>query len=210
MKETTIGTDLEVMNWHSEALRLREYATSRIIRTIDDTKKATEDLSVISKLKKAMEERRKEYIKPFQDKVKSINDTYKMLMEPIDQADKITRDKVLAFRAEQERLHRETEEINRQKEELARREAALHYGEVTIDTTPVEVAPEPPKHIYTDLGTASTPKVRKWEITDSSLVPDEYKIIDVTKIGKLVRAGIPSIPGIRIWEEETLRVTTRK
>lgn len=43
-----------------------------------------------------------------------------------------------------------------------------------------------------------------------SLVPDEYKLPDAAKIGRVVRAGISSLPGIRIWEEETLRVTAKK
>lgn len=73
----------------------------------------------------------------------------------------------------------------------------------------VEVAPPAPTKVQTEVGTAGITRNRKWEMVDFAAVPDEFKILDAVKIGKLVRAGIGSISGIRIWTEEGLRVTTR-
>ena len=53
-------------------------------------------------------------------------------------------------------------------------------------------------------------EVIDWEVIDFDMVPNEYKAIDASKIGRVVRAGLHAIPGIRIWEEETLKVTARK
>lgn len=66
-----------------------------------------------------------------------------------------------------------------------------------------------PDHVRTEVGTLGTMKVRKWEVEDFSKVPDEMKMIDATKVGKLVRAGISAISGIRIWTEETLKVNAK-
>ena len=201
--------EMAILSLQSQAQQLLAYAERRVIISDNEAKVSTNDLSIIALAKKALEEKRKEYTTPLNDNLKYINNTFKLVSDPLNQADKITRDKILAYRAEQERKRKEAEEINRQKIELARREAELNNGEFTVDITPVEVAPVQPKHINAELGTAGQAMIRKWDVSNFSQVPDEYKMVDSTKIGKVVRAGIPSIPGIKIWEEPTLRVTTR-
>lgn len=202
------GSDIEAIDYYNEALKLQQYAESRVIATVEDVKVATDDLSIIAKHKKAMEEKRKEYISPLQDQVKGINETYKTLMEPILAADQITRGKILDYRAEQERQRQEAEEIARLEREAAERRAAL-TGEPMVVPEVVEAPPVAPDRYRSEMGTLGKMMIRKWEVVDLALVPDEYKMIDSIKIGKVVRAGIPSIPGIKIWEEETLRVNAR-
>lgn len=198
---------VKALEW--EAARLFGFA-DRLVITIDkDVEFATEDLSFIAKLKRALEEKRKEYVNPINAILKEINDAFKTIVEPLDAADKLTRDKILAYRQEQERKAREIKEINRLRIEAAQREAKLNEGEITESIAIVDVPPAPPSTVRTDVGTLGTKKVTKWGVEDFSKVPDDYKIIDVAKVGRLVRAGIPSIPGIRIWKETTLKVNTR-
>lgn len=204
------GADIEIVNYYNEAIKLQEYAEKRVIRSLDDVKLATNDLSVISRLKKAMEEKRKEYVLPLQNQVTAINDTYKTLMQPIEAADLTTRNKILAYQKEQERIRREQEEINRLRMEAAQKEAALHKGEITESVNLVEVIPEAPKRVSTDMGILGKATIWKFEVIDFASVPDEYKIVDTAKVGKVVRAGLRSIPGIRIYPEETLRVTAQQ
>jgi len=101
-------TDVEVMSFYTEALKLQEYAEKRVIATIDDLKPATDDLSIIARVKRGMEEKRKDYLKPFQDHIKETNEVYKTLMQPIEEADRITRSKILTFQQEQNRKHQES------------------------------------------------------------------------------------------------------
>lgn len=201
--------DAEVTTIYTEALKLQEYATARVIATAEDLKPATDDLSIIAKVKKALEEKRREYLKPLQDHVKEINEVFKILMQPIEQADRVTRSKILAFQAEQDRIRREQEEINRLRLEAAQKEATLKDGEITESVDLVEVSPEAPKRVSTEMGTVGQRMIRKWEPVDMSQVPEEYKILDSAKITKVVKAGIPSIPGIRIYEEPILTVNAR-
>lgn len=200
--------DTEVMAFYNEATKLQEYAQARVITTAEDLKPATDDLSIIARVKRALEEKRREYVKPLQDHVKIVNDAFKSLMQPIETADQITRTKILAFQATQELKRREQEEINRLRLEAAQKEMELK-GEITESVQLVEVSPEAPKKVQTEMGTTTTFKVRKWEIIDFSLVPDDLKVIDAGKVTKLVKAGIGSITGIRIWEEDSLRVNTK-
>ena len=201
--------DLAVTKLYAEAVRLEHYATALIIASDSDVLISTHDLSIMAGLKKAIEEKRKEYIQPINDHLKAINEVFKDFTQPLVNADKVTRDKILRYRAEQERQRREQEEINRLRMEAAKKEMELK-GELSEPVDLVEVAPPMRNHFRTDMGTLGTMAVHKWEVIDFSLVPDQYKIIDATKVGKVVRAGLRSIPGIHIYSEETLRVTPKK
>ncbi len=202
-------TDIVILSLLAECNGLRDYAELRIVATNDDVKSATDDLTLIAKLKKTLEEKRKEYISPINAHLKSINDSFKVLMTPVEQADQVTRNKILAFRQEQERKAREVEEINRLRIEAAKREAAMNNGGIKESVNLVEAPTPAISKVYTEGGSLGTMKVRKWEVEDLSKIPTDYLMVDAAKVGKVVRAGIPSIPGIKIWIEETLKVSTR-
>jgi len=192
----------------SQAVEMLRFAELRVVANNEDIKLATEDLALIADARKAVEDLRKEYTIPLNDYLKAVNNTFKLLSDPLTQADKITRNKVLAYRNEQERKRQEAEAINREKMELARREAALHEGQITIDLSPVPVPEATPSNVRTETGDMGTAKVWRFEIIDFTLLPAEYKLPDLVKIGKVIRAGV-AIPGVNSWQENTLRITTR-
>jgi len=200
--------DTEVQSFYQEAIRLQEYATARVITTAEDLKPATDDLSSIAKVKKALEEKRKEYLSPFRNHIEEISDAFKRLMEPILAADSITRDKMLAFDAEQKRIRREQEEINRKRKEAADAEMALK-GELTESVDLVEVASEIPTTIRTDMGMVGQRMIRKYRVVDFALLPDQYKIENSALLNKVVKAGIPEIAGVEIWSEPIIAVNVR-
>jgi hypothetical protein len=51
----------------------------------------------------------------------------------------------------------------------------------------------------------------KYEIVDVTQVPREYLTVDHHKLGAVVRAlkGVARIPGVRVWAERTIAVSTR-
>jgi len=200
-------SDTSVLSLLCEANKLRDYALARVIASDADLSPATEDLSLIAKLKKSLTEKKAEYYKPIKTHLDAVSAAFQSLLTPVEEADKITREKIMAYRTEQKRKADEAAAINQAKLDLARREAALNGGEITVDLTPVE-APAPVHKVQTDLGTASTMKVLKWELVDFAAVPDQYKMIDAAKVTKIVKVG-GTIPGIRTWEEETLRITAK-
>jgi len=174
------------------------------IATVEDREFATNDLSMLAKLKKSIADLRIEYLTPLKEYTDTINNAFKELTDPLSKADGIMRQKVLVFNQEQERIRREAEDLARQEKEIAERRARLN-GEAS------KYVPEPMPAIadqreVTDLGESNTRKVRKWEVEDFSKVPDECKVINSGYVTKLVKAGIVSIPGIKIWEEKTLVV----
>ena len=199
--------DAIVIGFYDEAKKLLDYANARVITSLDDAKLATDDLSMIAKLKKAMESKRKDYLQPFQDHVKEVNEIYKTLMQPIETADMVTRSKVLSFQREQAELKAKQEEINRLRMEAATKEAELNNGEIKESVNIIDVVTVP-THVYADNGTLGTSKVWKFEVEDLTKIPLEYLIPDMVKIGKVVRAGV-KIPGVKSWQENSLRVNSK-
>ena len=202
--------DTQIQTFYNEAVKARDYAVARVITTVEDLTPATDDLSLIAKLKKAMEEKRKEYVKPLQDHVKAINDTFKTLMEPIEVADTITREKILAFQLKQKLIREEQERINALRLEAAKKEMELK-GELTESVNLVEVLPELAKRTVTDMGTAGMRDNWKWEVIDLKAVPFDYLMINAAVLTPIVKAskGRIQITGIRIFNEPIIAVNTR-
>lgn len=204
------GEDIDVHSYFEEALKLLDYAEGRVITTAEDIKPATDDLSLIAKLKKAMEAKKREYLDPLKAKAEAIRETYSTLMDPVIRADKITKDKILAFQQEQERKRQEQEEINRLRIVAAQKEMELK-GELTESVDLVEVAPEAPKRVSTDIGSTGQRDNWKWEVVDFSLVTDEYKMINPAILTPAAKSykDTRTIPGIRIFNEPIIAVNTR-
>jgi hypothetical protein len=103
--ETAPGEDIEVESWHREAVKLLDFASSRNIENTRDMELATDDLTVIGRLKRAMAEKQQLYTGPLDERVNAIKETFRGLTAPAEEAEKITRKKMRDYRAEQERLH---------------------------------------------------------------------------------------------------------
>lgn len=204
------GEDIEVRGYYHESMKLLEYAEQRIISTVEDTKAATNDLSIISKLKKAMETKKREYLDPLRAQAEAIRETYSTLMDPILRADKITRSKMLDFDAEQGRIRAEQEAINREKQELAVREAALNDKEVA-PVELVEVQPEVSSTTRTEMGMAGQTDHWKYEVVDFALLDDAYKMADNAQLTAIARRHHDQrqIPGVRFYNEPYIAVRAK-
>ena len=203
--------DVSVLDLFEEARRLKEYAESRVITTANDLKPATDDLTIISRLKKALNEKRVEYLSPLQDNLKIVRDVFDGLLKPILAADKITRDKMLAFTQEEARKKREEEGINRLRMEAAQKEAALNGGEITESVGLVDVRPETPETVRTDMGMTGMTDHWKYEVFDFTLLPDEYKIPDTAMLNAIAKKHHDNkqIAGVRFYNEPYIAVRAK-
>ena len=203
-------TDSEVMAFFETAVWLRNQANQRIITIGDDMEVATNDLSIIATTWKAMEAKRKEYLRPFRNHIEEISDAFKRLMEPIMAADKITRDKMLVYTLAQKLIRKKQEEVNRLRIEAAEKEMELK-GELSESVNLVEVIPEPAKTVQSDLGTAGQRDNWKWRVIDFALVPDEYKMINPAVLTPAAKSykDTRTIPGIEIYNEPIIAVNAR-
>jgi len=196
---------------HRKATSLKHYADQLQVADPEGVRAATQDLSMVANLKKALEQERKEYVDPLNSHVKDINHAFRLITDELGEADRLLRSKITAFNKRQQEIAAEVARI--EKLRLEAEEAATKLAQETGQEPPpptVPVAPLPvaaeQRTVRTELGSLSTKSIRKWRLIDFALVPDEYKKLDEPTVGKVVRAGIPSIPGIEIYSEDQIAV----
>jgi hypothetical protein len=220
----TPDKDVAVIALVESAKTICQYAAARTITNPEDTKLATEDLSVLSKTLKAVKEKQVEYTKPYKTLLDGINGVFKPVIDSLDGAFRLTKNKLLEYQAEVNRKRLEAEEINRQAEELARRQAAANEGIFTVDTTPVLVPDAAPKTVRTEIGNAGMVRTWKYRVTDFSKLTDTYKLENavllnstaksITKMGiadidKLETLELPTVPGVEFYVERTISMRTK-
>lgn len=204
------GEDVEAQDYYGQAVRLLEIAHAREITMTEDLKGANDDLALISKLSKAMKAKREGYLAPLRNQTQEINQTYNALMAPIINAEKVTKDKMLAFNNEQRRRRQEQEDINRKRMEAAQQEMNLK-GEMTESVNLVEVVPEPAKSVSTEIGTSGMTDHWTYEVLDFALLPDAYKVADTAMLNTIAKRhhDTKPIPGVRFYNEPYIAVRTK-
>jgi hypothetical protein len=209
---TGADTDIEVIELVKSAKIVCQWAASRVIAGPEDVKLATEDLSSLALTSKAVKEKRLEYVKPYNTLLDGINGVFKPVIEALDKATAITKQKMLAYNAEVRRKIAEAEKLNQEAIDLARRQAEANNGQFTVDTTPVK-APEPPAaKVFTDVGNTSIVKTWKYRITSFKDLDDLYKLENTVVLGQIARKigknQPPEIKGVEFYQEEGIRTTT--
>lgn len=198
-----------IISLKAEIVKLGNYAQARVIAQDEDLPPANDDISLIAKLKKAIKEKQAEYCDPVKAQLDAMKAIFKDLTDILELADATNRQKVNAYRAAQIARQAEAERLNREALELARKQAEFSgTGEHTVDLTPLE-APPPVAKIQSDMGTTSFRKNWVWAIEDRAKIPSDYMIVDAGRITKEVKAGVRSIPGVRIYCEEIIQNRTR-
>ncbi|GAI97783.1 unnamed protein product [marine sediment metagenome] len=64
---------------------------------------------------------------------------------------------------------------------------------------PVVIPDQPQRTVQADTGSATVKKVWTFQVEDSALVPEQYKVVDERKIRAAVASGIREIPGVKIF-----------
>ena len=204
------GEDIEVHGHYEEAMKLQGYAEACIVLTLEDTERVNEDLSLISKLKKAMEAKRKGLLDPLKVQSDAIRETYTFLMTPVLEAARIYNGKLLAYNTEQERVRREQEDINRKRTEAAHQEMELK-GELTQSVNLVEVIPEAPKTVRTAMGITTRADHWTYEIIDIELLPRWCMVPDISQLSTIAQSHHDKkpVPGVRFYNDPIMVTKTR-
>lgn len=204
--------DPRVMALYQEGLSLQKFAQDRVIATAEDLKPATNDLAIIAKTKKAVEEKRTEYVGPIREHLGKVNDAFKRFLAPFEEADRLTRGKVQKFDLDQRTKAAEAKRIEDEKARLAREEAAFNgTGEITVPLGTVEEVAPPPEHVRTDLGTLGGRDNWKARVVDFAALPDEYKIPNESLLNSHARTtkGERPIPGVEFYNDRITTIRTK-
>lgn len=205
-------------------------ATSFAIDSPEMYTAADEQLKLIKQAIKDCEAQRTELVAPLNVAVKRINDIFRSTKERMEAAAKKLSGLMLEYQAAErlkaENERRRLEELQREKQERQRLEAERltneamgKVGEERMQTLEqareLEMNAEQQAPIVVEMAIpkATSSHVRtNWtfEITDISLIPREYLVVDEKKIRSIVKAmqSATKIPGVRAYEEKTIAVRT--
>ena len=164
--------------------------------------RATEFRAQIKRRLKVAEEARKFLVDPLNAHVKRINAQVKEATGPMEEADRIVAQGMIAYRNSQavqaakdaaQQAARVAAHATRLGDLGAAQEAVGEYQEA------MAVAP---KAVQTESGKLTYRKTWRWEIEEVEKIPAAYWMVDEKKIAAAVKAGI-AIAGIKAWQEET-------
>lgn len=213
------STDPKYISFQEEVRSIAAFMDKAVIASPEDVKRITADLSIISTLKETIDLKRREYTTPLRKYERSINDLFASLKDPLDEAYKAGKQKILDYDQEVERTRLEAELKARS---AAAAMAALtpsvpqvdsYTGEIT-DSPPPLPAPvlpdEPPRVVRTAMGSASKRLIPKVKVIDFAALADEYKIANQPLLNSMVEKGARAIRGCQIWMEPDIRIIRRK
>lgn len=183
-----------------EGLAIVGKATSYYVTDQDSATGANEILVEITLGLKQIEEKRKSFTAPLNQSLKEINNTFKNITEPIEAAKTALSQRLMSWRAAEQRRIEEEQEKARKEEERRRKIQEAHAAkghQVSETITPVE-RPMP----FAVQDTTRTRRMWTYDIVDENRIPREYLMVDKTEIMKAVSSGVRDIPGVKIYQKE--------
>lgn len=205
----------DVIELRNETSAIVTAAASFKIATNVSYQLAAEELLRIKGVQKRLESVRKAITQPMDAAKKAVLDFFRNPEEELQTAERQIKNAMGAYRArleqEETEKRRLAEEVaNQERERIAlaaaqaasegRREEAQEIASSVVSIAPAPVIARQAPKVHGIV----TKDVWKFEITDATLIPREYLVVDETAIRKVVQAtkGKVVIAGVRMWCEE--------
>jgi len=197
----------------SVATRFLSQAHKVVIATQHNLEEVATNRKAIKDYFKRVDELRKELVGPLNGTIKKINDLFRTPLDDVTEADKVLGQKMGVFQTEQENKVRIQEAKAREAAEKERvklegqadrleskgkgDQAQAKREEAEAVPTPVFAPPPKPKDAYFR-------EEWKFTVTNISLVPKEYWILDLQALARVVKAmkGTTEIPGVHQYPEK--------
>lgn len=198
---------IDMLQYHGYTVEAKEFARDITIEDAEHEIKAVDGLKRIKMFSKECEDIRKAKKEPFFDMCKRIDAAFKPISDGLADAEKIIKDKINEYLRKLE-VKRQAEAAEAQKKFDEDNLKALEDRAFTGKSVEVPV-PEivlQKTESRGNYGSASQKSNWKWELVDLSKVPAEYMTVDESKLTAVVKGGVRSIPGIRIYDDKTISI----
>lgn len=174
--------------------KLENQANEIQITTPEENGLAMELKAKLRDIGKQIKERKEGITKPLNEALKSARSLFAPLEEKYEFAENLVGRKLLDYK-------RKVDEDAKAKE--AKIAASFEKGNIRAETAErkIEEIKRVENTVHTDHGKVQFRKIAKMRITDESLVPRQYWVIDQVLLRKDVLAGIV-VPGAERYEEE--------
>lgn len=190
--------DKELAVIKKEVSSIVSMAQSFQVENQEQEKESVDLLAKIKTTQKMLTTRKEEITRPLMTSLSKIRDLFKPREEDLAQAEKIIKQKVLAYRIEEE------EKIEKEKARIA---ARVEKGTMKVETAANKLSEikDVPKTVSGNSGSKlSTVTLQKVRILDEMSIPREYLVPDLKKIAEAVLKQGLSIPGVEKYEEKSL------
>lgn len=167
--------------------------------------RAADLIKMITSHVKALDDVREAHKRPIIDAGKAVDAHFKARTAPLDEAKGAMKGLISTWQAA-ERARAAAEAKARLDAARAAEERARAAG--LLSTAPA-VKPEPePQPVVRGATGAGIVTTKRWvhEVTDPTAVPRQYLAVDDAAIKAAVKAGVRDIPGVRIYQDETVTV----
>lgn len=203
IKEETKETELskEIAPLQKEVSKIVSVANELKVENKDDLQEATNLLTKIKMIGKDLLFAKENITKPLNETLRNIRGFFAPVEAQWSEAERIVKNKML----------------NYQKQELAKAEVVankveekVEAGKMTFEKGAEKIEEAmPAKTVQSETGgSAQFKKIKKVEIVDEKLIPDEYWDLNLIKVRKVALAGV-EIPGVKVVEELTVAGATK-
>jgi len=187
----------EIKEYQTQVSFAEKQATSLIIESEAGMTAGTDLLDELKIVDKAIKERKEAITRPLMTGLASARDLFRPLEVGFKNAKSITKQKMLDYSiAEEERIAKEK----------ARVEARVEKGTMRVDTAvgKMEGIGENKKSFEGTDSKTIIKKVTKIRITDESLIPREYLVVDMQVLTKAVVRERIEVPGVETYLEKSI------
>ena len=177
-----------------------ELAQNHVVQDQDSAEIANSILVKITAGLKEIEKKRKSFTTPLNQSLKEINATFKDITEPISVAKQTLSQRLMSWRAAEQKRIQEEQEKARKEEERRRNIQEAHAAKghkISEDITPVE-KPMP----FSVNDKTKTRSQWTYDILDENQIPRAYLEVNRAAITRAVRAGARDIQGVKIYQKE--------
>ena len=183
-------------------------ASALVVDSHESNLTAVEMAGQVKKLGKTLEEGRVKYTKPANEYVKGINGLIKPFQDKLKAIENGLKGKISQHQVRVELEQRKAEEAARkaQVELQAKLDADAKAAGVEAPKMEPAVIAKADTVARTESGTAFQRKTWEFEIEDEAKVPESYKVVDERLIRAAVKAGVRQIPGVRIYQHTKTQI----
>jgi hypothetical protein len=171
---------------------------------------AVEMAAQAKRLGKALDEVRVSFVRPHNEFVKSVNALAKRFDSRLAQIEGGLKRKISIFCQAQELERRKREQAAQRAAAEAQKRIDAEAKAAGVETVTIDAPVIPPADpvIRTAAGSAYQERFWSFEVQDEAQIPREYLMVDERKLRDAVKAGVRTIPGVRIWEDSRTKIRT--
>lgn len=176
--------------------KMQSFVSALVIKDASGLDEAAKVRAGIKDVAKKIEEKKKEITAPLNTALKNVRALFAPLEAACEEASRDVDAKIISYNREIEKVRQEAET------KLA---ARVERGTLKIENAEkkMEALPEAQRHVVSEKGSITITKIKKFKVTELSLLPIAYHLANEPEIRRAMHAGT-ELPGVEYWQEDSI------